>query len=85
MCVISRTHTWQKPPCALPRPALLTGIRSVVALMRAVLYRSQERVLTERFRQVVLMLDGRLAQTFLFRSAPETESYTVELALLLLG
>jgi DNA primase len=34
------------------------GLRSVVALMGAVLYRSQERVLTERFRQVVLMLDG---------------------------
>lgn len=35
-----------------------SGIRSVVALMGAVLYRSPERALTERFRQVVLMLDG---------------------------
>jgi DNA primase len=34
------------------------GLRSVVALMGAVLYRSPERALTERFRQVVLMLDG---------------------------
>jgi DNA primase len=34
------------------------GQRSVVALMGAVLYRSPERALTERFRQVVLMLDG---------------------------
>jgi DNA primase len=34
------------------------GLRSVVALMGAVLYRSPERALRERFRQVVLMLDG---------------------------
>jgi len=34
------------------------GRRSVVALMGAVLYRSPEQVLSERFRQVVLMLDG---------------------------
>jgi DNA primase len=34
------------------------GLRSVVALMGALLYRSPERLLTKRFRQVVLMLDG---------------------------
>jgi DNA primase len=34
------------------------GLRSVVALMGAVLYRSPERALSESFRQVVLMLDG---------------------------
>jgi DNA primase len=34
------------------------GLRSVVALMGAVLYRSPERALREHFRQVVLMLDG---------------------------
>ncbi len=35
-----------------------SGIRSVVALMGAVLHRLPERALTEHFRQVVLMLDG---------------------------
>jgi len=35
-----------------------SGIRSVVALMGAVLYRSPERALTDRFREAVLMLDG---------------------------
>jgi DNA primase len=34
------------------------GLRSVVALMGAVLYRSPERALREHFRQVVLMLDS---------------------------
>jgi len=34
------------------------GLRSVVALMGAILYRSPERALSERFRQVLLMLDG---------------------------
>lgn len=37
------------------------GLRSVVALMGAVLYRSPERALREHFRQVVLMLDGDAA------------------------
>ena len=34
------------------------GIRSVVALMGASLYKDPQRALTERFRQIVLMLDG---------------------------
>lgn len=34
------------------------GIRSVVALMGAALYPSQQRQLLERFRRVILMLDG---------------------------
>jgi DNA primase len=34
------------------------GIRSVVALMGASLYKTTERALTERFRQILLMLDG---------------------------
>lgn len=37
------------------------GIPSVVALMGAALYESQERALLERFRRVILMLDGDAA------------------------
>jgi DNA primase len=34
------------------------GARAVVALMGAALYPSQQRALLERFRRVILMLDG---------------------------
>jgi DNA primase len=34
------------------------GFRSVVALLGAALYDRQHRLLTERFRQIILMLDG---------------------------
>jgi DNA primase len=37
------------------------GVRSVVALMGSALYPSQERLLIERFRHVILMLDGDAA------------------------
>jgi DNA primase len=37
------------------------GVRSVVALMGSALYQSQERLLIERFRHVILMLDGDAA------------------------
>ena len=37
------------------------GVRSVVALMGSALYESQQRLLLERFRQVILMLDGDAA------------------------
>ena len=37
------------------------GVRSVVALMGSALYDSQQRLLLERFRQVILMLDGDAA------------------------
>jgi DNA primase len=37
------------------------GVRSVVALMGAALYEPQQRLLVERFRQVILMLDGDAA------------------------
>jgi DNA primase len=37
------------------------GVRSVVALMGSALYPSQERLLRERFPQVILMLDGDAA------------------------
>ena len=37
------------------------GVRSVVALMGSALYPSQERLLRERFRHVILMLDGDAA------------------------
>jgi DNA primase len=34
------------------------GIRTVIALMGVALYESQQRMLLDRFRQVILMLDG---------------------------
>lgn len=37
------------------------GVRSVVALMGSALYESQQRLLLERFRHVILMLDGDAA------------------------
>jgi DNA primase len=37
------------------------GIRSVVALMGSALYESQQRLLIDRFRHVILMLDGDAA------------------------
>lgn len=37
------------------------GVRSVVALMGSALYQSQQRQLLERFRRVILMLDGDAA------------------------
>jgi len=37
------------------------GVRSVVALMGSALYESQQRLLLDRFRHVILMLDGDAA------------------------
>lgn len=59
---------------ATPKPAVVVvegffdcfqlyqaGVRSVVALMGSALYESQQRLLLERFRYLVLMLDGDAA------------------------
>jgi DNA primase len=61
------------------------GFRSVVALMGAALYESQRWLLTERFRQIILMLDGdppghRASAAIAARLARHSAVRVVELA-----
>ncbi|HSW50120.1 MAG TPA: CHC2 zinc finger domain-containing protein [Bryobacteraceae bacterium] len=61
------------------------GFRSVVALMGSALYERQRRLLTERFRQIVLMLDGdqtgrRASETIAARLAGWVAVRVIELA-----
>ncbi len=57
------------------------GIRSVVALMGVALYKASQRALTERFQQVVLMLDGDAAGQLASRTIADrlTSRCTVQL------
>jgi DNA primase len=61
------------------------GFRSVVALMGSALYERQRRLLIERFRQIVLMLDGdqtgrRAGETIAARLAGWVAVRVIELA-----
>ena len=61
------------------------GFLSVVALMGAALYARQRQLLTERFRQIILMLDGdeagrRASASVAVRLAPHCQVRVIELA-----
>ncbi|MSV30776.1 MAG: toprim domain-containing protein, partial [Bryobacterales bacterium] len=58
VCLASTTFSHQRQLFSPRMKAHQAGVQSVVGLMGSALYASQRRALLERFREIILMLDG---------------------------